>query len=157
MLSHLDQNNSPQMVNIEAKTNSQRRASAQSIVILPQELLALLEEGDVHTKKGPVFQTAKLAAIMAAKKTSDLIPLCHTILLEACDVRIDVDEKKQVVIECTVTTTGKTGVEMEALVGASTAALTIYDMCKALSHNIVIKETKLLEKTGGKNDFFQKR
>src|SRR5207245_629758 len=94
-----------------------------------------------------------IAGIMAAKKTGDLIPLCHPLGLDNCKIAIHLNEKKEVVIDCTATITAKTGVEMEALVGASIAALTIYDMCKALSHDIVIRETKLMEKTGGKRDF----
>ena len=104
------------------------------------------------TKKGPVFQTAILAGVMGAKKTSDLIPLCHPLGLEDCQVHIAV-EGHNIVIIATAVLTAKTGVEMEALTAASIAALTIYDMCKALSHEIVIKEIRLLEKTGGKKDF----
>jgi cyclic pyranopterin phosphate synthase len=106
-----------------------------------------------QTKKGPVFQTAIIAGIMAAKQTGGLIPLCHPLGLDSCDVSIALNEQQEVVIDCTASITAKTGVEMEALVGASIAALTVYDMCKALSHDIVIKETKLLSKTGGKRDF----
>jgi len=105
------------------------------------------------TKKGPVFQTANLAGIMAAKKTSDLIPLCHPLPISKCKIDIRLNDLNQVVISCTVKTTGKTGVEMEALTGASIAALTIYDMCKAFSHDIKIMETQLMEKKGGKTDF----
>lgn len=90
---------------------------------------------------------------MAAKKTGDLIPLCHPLGLDNCHITIRVNEQQEVEIDCTASVTARTGVEMEALVGASVAALTVYDMCKALSHDIVIKETKLLEKTGGKRDF----
>ena len=90
---------------------------------------------------------------MAAKKTGELIPLCHPLGLDNCDINISVNEDNEIVIDCTATVTAKTGVEMEALVGASMAALTIYDMCKAMSHDIVIKETKLMAKTGGKRDF----
>ena len=90
---------------------------------------------------------------MAAKKTGDLIPLCHPLGLDNCKIDISMNSIDEVVIDCTASITAKTGVEMEALVGASVAALTIYDMCKALSHDIVIKETKLIKKTGGKNDF----
>jgi len=110
-------------------------------------------EDDIQTKKGSVFQTAIIAGIMAAKKTGELIPLCHPLGLENCHVSIQVENENELHIECTASITAKTGVEMEALVGASIAALTVYDMCKALSHNIIIKETKLLRKTGGKNDF----
>ncbi|MFA6244223.1 MAG: cyclic pyranopterin monophosphate synthase MoaC, partial [Candidatus Hydrogenedentales bacterium] len=109
--------------------------------------------GDLQTKKGPVVQTAILAGIMAAKKTSELIPLCHAIALEDCAITIAFDANGELLIECRVVATHKTGVEMEALTGATVAALTVYDMCKALSHDIVIKETRLLEKHGGKSDY----
>jgi cyclic pyranopterin phosphate synthase len=92
---------------------------------------------------------------MAAKKTGELIPLCHPIGMENCQIEIKINDKKEVVIECLATVTAKTGIEMEAMTGASVAALTIYDMCKAFSHDIVIKETKLIQKTGGKKDFFR--
>ncbi|HEY3430769.1 MAG TPA: cyclic pyranopterin monophosphate synthase MoaC, partial [Cyclobacteriaceae bacterium] len=107
---------------------------------------------ELVTKKGSVFQTAILAGIMGAKKTADLIPLCHPLGLEDCQVRINVKNNK-IVIDTEAAITGKTGVEMEALTSASVAALTIYDMCKSLSHDIVIEEIKLMEKTGGKKDF----
>jgi cyclic pyranopterin phosphate synthase len=107
----------------------------------------------LQSKKGAVFQTAIVAGIMAAKKTGDLIPLCHPLGMDNCMINISLNEVDEVVIECTASITAKTGIEMEALVGASVAALTVYDMCKALSHDIVIKETKLISKTGGKRDF----
>jgi cyclic pyranopterin phosphate synthase len=99
-----------------------------------------------------VFQTAILAGIMAVKKTSDLIPLCHPLPVEKCGVDIRFNEKNEVEIICTAKVSSKTGVEMEALTGASVAALTVYDMCKGISHNMLIKEIKLLEKSGGKSD-----
>jgi len=151
--SHLDERGQPNMVDIGGKSVSRRTAVARSIVSLPAEVLEQLTNGDIQTKKGSVFQTAIIAGIMAAKKTGDLIPLCHPLGLDNCNIHIHLNEQQEVVIDCTATITAKTGVEMEALVGASIAALTIYDMCKALSHDIVIKETKLMEKTGGKRDF----
>ena len=150
---HLDAAGNPTMVDVGAKRITRRTAVARSIVVLEEEILLHFEKEDIQTKKGPVFQTAVLAGVMAAKKTGDLIPLCHPLGLENCQVHIYLNEKKEVVIECTASLTGKTGVEMEALTGASVAALTIYDMCKAFSHNIIIKETRLIEKTGGKKDF----
>ena len=144
------------MVDIGEKKISERMASARSIVLLPAKVLQKLSEGDIQTKKGSVFQTAIIAGIMAAKKTGELIPLCHALGLDNCKIDIQINKQHEVVIDCTANITAKTGVEMEALVGASIAALTIYDMCKALSHDIVIKETKLMEKTGGKNDFRRK-
>jgi len=153
VLNHLDENGRATMVDVSEKTVSHRTAVAQSVVWLPDEVLSQLEDGDLQTKKGSVFQTAIIAGIMAAKKTGELIPLCHPLGLDNCKVTINLNEKNEVLINCTASITAKTGVEMEALVGASIAALTIYDMCKALSHNIVIKETKLIAKTGGKRDF----
>lgn len=152
-LSHIDpENNSPAMVDVSDKLVTKRVARAQSIVVLGKEIMAELNGNDIQTKKGPVFQTAIIAGTMAAKKTSDLIPLCHPLALEDCKIEIKATGD-EVLIECTAVITSKTGVEMEALTGATVAALTIYDMCKALSHHIVIKETRLIEKTGGKSDF----
>jgi cyclic pyranopterin phosphate synthase len=151
--SHLDSNGNPAMVDVSDKAITSRTATAQSIVILTDEIIEQFTDGDIMTKKGPVFQTANLAGIMAAKKTSDLIPLCHPLPISKCKIDIHLDEQHQVLISCTVKTTGKTGVEMEALTGASIAALTVYDMCKAFSHDIRIVETQLMEKRGGKSDF----
>jgi cyclic pyranopterin phosphate synthase len=154
--SHLDAAGNPAMVDVSAKSQTKRTAIAQSIVVLGDEIMQHLSNGDIQTKKGPVFQTAIIAGTMGAKKTSDLIPLCHPLGLESCKFQIQVNEANEVVIQCTASLTGKTGVEMEALTGASVAALTIYDMCKAFSHDIVIKETRLISKTGGKSDFTSK-
>ncbi|RFP64767.1 cyclic pyranopterin monophosphate synthase MoaC [Hymenobacter lapidiphilus] len=152
-LTHLDASGQPAMVDVGTKTPTRRVAVARSRVVLGPEIMALVKEGDLPTRKGPVFQTAILAGIMGAKRTSELIPLCHPLGLDNCQVTIEPDGPDAVRIECTATLTGKTGVEMEALTGASVAALTIYDMCKALSHDIVIQETRLISKTGGKSDF----
>lgn len=141
------------MVDVGKKKITPRVAVAQSIVVLGDEIMDLLENEDIQTKKGPVFQTAIIAGIMASKKTSELIPLCHPLGLDDCKIDISITENRAVAITCTTKITSKTGVEMEALTGASVAALTIYDMCKAFSHHIIIKETKLLKKTGGKKDF----
>lgn len=151
--SHLNQSGDPTMVDVSEKKVTARTATARSIVVLDEEIISQLTNDDIHTKKGPVFQTAVLAGIMAAKKTSDLIPLCHPIGLDKCTIDIRVNESKEVEIWSTAKIASKTGVEMEALTAASVAALTIYDMCKGFSHNIVIKETRLIEKKGGKSDF----
>lgn len=150
---HLDANGNPAMVDIGDKPATRRSATAQAIVILNNAILDLLENDEIHTRKGPVFQTAILAGIMAAKKTGALIPLCHPLGLDNCQVSIRLNEVREVRILCTASITGKTGVEMEALTGAAVAALTIYDMAKAFSHEILIKEICLIEKTGGKRDF----
>lgn len=141
------------MVDVSEKIITHRTAIAQSIVVLPDEVLEKLIDEDIQTKKGSVFQTAIIAGIMAAKKTGELIPLCHPLGMDNCKIDIDINEQKELVIICTANVTAKTGIEMEALMGATISALTVYDMCKGLSHNIVIKEIKLLKKTGGKNDF----
>jgi cyclic pyranopterin phosphate synthase len=151
--SHIDARGNPNMVDVGSKNITKRIARARSIVVLGNEIMDLLENEEIHTKKGPVFQTAILAGIMASKKTSELIPLCHPLGLDKCHIDITINEKREVVIDCTATITAKTGVEMEALTGASVAALTIYDMCKAFSHDITIQETKLMAKSGGKRDF----
>ncbi len=153
MLSHLDKKNRPQMVNVGSKDSTERMARASAIIILPTEVANLFNEKDFKTKKGPVIDTAIIAGTMGAKKTSDLIPFCHQINLENCSVEVDWSGDNTLEIICTAVTTGKTGVEMEALTGASIAALTIYDMCKALSHHIKIQEIKLIAKSGGKSEF----
>lgn len=150
---HLDSSGNPSMVDVGEKTATKRLALARAIVVLSTEIMDRLEKEEIHTKKGPVFQTAIIAGVMAAKKTGELIPLCHPVGMENCQIQIQVNEAREVVIDCTASVTAKTGIEMEALTGASIAALTIYDMCKAFSHDILIKEIKLMEKTGGKKDF----
>jgi cyclic pyranopterin phosphate synthase len=157
MLTHLDARNRPQMVNVGGKPVTRRTAHAVAVVALPPELAALLRDGEIATKKGPVFQTAILAGTMGAKRTGELIPLCHPLPLEDCKIEIDsrapaADGSAEVEIHCRVLTHAKTGVEMEALTGATVAALTLYDMGKAVSRGIVIKEVRLLGKTGGKSD-----
>lgn len=151
-LSHVDEQNRPTMVDVSDKTATDREAHARAIVKLPAEVVAALDGDEISTRKGPVFATAIIAGVMAAKKTHELIPFCHPLGLEKCKITIDVDGQ-QAVIDCRCKVHHKTGVEMEALTGASVAALTIYDMCKAMSHDIVIGETRLISKTGGKQDF----
>lgn len=151
-LTHVDASGNPSMVNVSEKAMTKRTAKAQAIVKLGREIISLIRENELTTKKGPVFQTAILAGIMGAKKTSELIPLCHPLGLEDCQVTIQTEEEDIRIIS-TATLSARTGVEMEALTAAAVAALTIYDMCKAMSHEIVITEIKLLEKTGGKRDF----
>lgn len=151
--SHLDPVGNPTMVDVSNKAITQRLATAQSTLVLSPEIMDQLQNEEIHTKKGPVFQTAILAGIMAVKKTSELIPLCHPLPVTKCSVDISINENREVIITSTVKVDGKTGVEMEALTGATVAALTIYDMCKGFSHDILIKETKLIKKTGGKSDF----
>jgi len=159
-LSHINEDNQPTMVDVGDKAVTQRTATAQALITFPSGILPSLEsDGDqeLQSRKGPVFQTAILAGIMGAKKTSELIPLCHQIPLEDCSIDVQVAGADQLRIRCTARATHKTGVEMEALTGAAVAALTIYDMCKALTHHIVISEVRLLEKRGGKRDVHDPR
>ncbi|MCK6617568.1 MAG: cyclic pyranopterin monophosphate synthase MoaC [Cyclobacteriaceae bacterium] len=151
-LTHTDQSGNPQMVDVTDKPITKRTARARAIVEVGPSILKLIKQQELVTKKGPVFQTAILAGTMGAKKTADLIPLAHPIGLEDCTIRITTT-RNTIIIDSTVSVSGKTGVEMEALTAVSVAALTVYDMCKALSHNIIIKDIKLLEKTGGKKNF----
>ena len=153
MLSHMDKDGRPKMVDVAAKEVTHRTAHARALVRFPAEVAETLRGADAVTKKGPVFQTAIIAGVMAAKKTHDLIPFCHPLGLESCKLTIEFDDKDRAVIDCRVGVHHRTGVEMEALTGASIAALTVYDMCKALSHDIVIGDTRLIRKTGGKSDY----
>jgi cyclic pyranopterin phosphate synthase len=156
--SHIDASNRPRMVDVGGKRVTRRTAHAVAVVALPPALARRLEGGDIPGRKGPVFQAAVLAGIMGAKRTADLIPLCHPIPIEDCTVEISVRPRRRngwadVEIHCRASTRARTGVEMEALTGASVAALTLYDMAKAVSHGIVIREVRLLEKTGGRRDY----
>ena len=130
-------------------------AKAQAIVQLGKKIVEHMKGDELITRKGPVFQTAIIAGVMAAKRTHELIPFCHPLSLEDCKIRLTV-KKNRAIIDTETVITSKTGVEMEALTAASVAALTIYDMCKALSHNIIIEEVRLMAKSGGKKDFIRK-
>jgi cyclic pyranopterin phosphate synthase len=154
MFTHLDAQNRPTMVNVGDKPVTKRTAHAVAIVSLPAELAAVLRDGEITTKKGAIFHAAVLAGVMGAKKTAELIPLCHPLALDDCQIEIKPDrDRAEVEIHCRVQTHGKTGVEMEALTGATVAALTLYDMAKAVSPAMVIKQIRLLEKTGGTHDY----
>ena len=152
MFSHVDENDRPSMVDVSGKGVTKRTAVAEARVRFPAPVADALREAGFATSKGPVFHTAIVAGVMAAKRTHELIPFCHPLGIENCRIEIDMDEGDEAVIRCSVTVHHRTGVEMEALTGASIAALTVYDMCKALSHEIVIAETRLIEKQGGKRD-----
>lgn len=142
------------MVDVGHKLATARSATAQARVRFPPDVAAALTANGFNTAKGPVFHTAIIAGTQAAKRTHELIPFCHPLGIEKCKVEI-VMQNDEAIVTCTVGVHHKTGVEMEALTGASLAALTIYDMCKALSHDIVISETRLIEKRGGKTDVSQ--
>jgi len=150
-LTHIDKQNNPTMVDVSGKKITKRTATATTAVIFPEEVKSYFQGNELVTKKGPVYHTAIIAGVMAAKKTHELIPFCHPIAIENCKIDIQTNTQGNAEITCTVSLHHKTGVEMEALTGASVAALTIYDMCKALSHNIEITATKLIKKTGGKS------
>jgi cyclic pyranopterin phosphate synthase len=151
--SHIGDKNQPKMVNVGDKEVTKRKAMARAEMYLGTEIIGLFSNNEIVTKKGPVFQTAIIAGIQAVKKTPDLIPMCHPLQINAVDIDIKIIDKEYIEIFCSVEIDGKTGVEMEALTGVSVASLTIYDMCKSISQNMVIKEIKLLEKTGGKSDY----
>ena len=151
-LSHVDSSNRPRMVDVGAKAVTARVALAEAIVRFPRDVAEALREGGLRSRKGPVIDTAIVAGTMAAKRTHELIPFCHPLAIERCRLEAEFVSDSELAIRCEVAITHKTGVEMEALTGAGVAALTVYDMCKALSHEIVIERVRLLEKSGGKRD-----
>jgi cyclic pyranopterin phosphate synthase len=145
-LTHVDEGNRPAMVDVGDKAVTTRTAKARAIVIFPPDA-APARDQELTTKKGPVFDTAIVAGVMAAKRTHDLIPFCHPLPIESVKLTIEWGKAGEVVIECAVRATHKTGVEMEALTGASVAALTIYDMCKAIDKAMIIEGIRLISKT----------
>lgn len=149
--SHLTANSSPTMVDVGDKAVTRRTAVAESRVQLPSAVADALRANGLQSPKGPVFDTAIVAGIMGAKRTHELIPFCHPLGIEHCGITIELDGATAV-IRCTVSVHHKTGVEMEALTGASIAALTIYDMVKSASQDITITATRLVSKRGGKSD-----
>ena len=149
---HIDAAGNPKMVDVSEKKITRRTARARASIRVSQDIIDQIKNNELITKKGPVFQTAIIAGVMGAKQTANLIPFCHPLGLEDCQVRISVVDDR-IIIDTEAIITAKTGVEMEAMTAASIAALTIYDMCKALSHDIILEEIKLMEKTGGKKDF----
>lgn len=151
-LSHINQQGEATMVDVSAKTVSSRVAIASGWVVFPEDVFKTLKQDQFNNKKGSIIQTAVIAGIQAVKKTADLIPLCHQLALSK--IQIDIQPKDNYLeIVCTVKCNERTGVEMEALTGVSVSALTIYDMCKALSHEIVIDKIQLNHKSGGKSEY----
>jgi cyclic pyranopterin phosphate synthase len=149
-LSHMDESGRPRMVDIGGKSDTVRQAVAKGLVRMQPATFRLIQEGG--TAKGDVLSVAQLAGTMAAKRTPDLIPLCHPILLEDIDIKFSPDEKTSTIeITATVKSSGKTGVEMEALTATAVAALTIYDMCKAVDRGMKIDVIRLVKKSGGKS------
>ena len=151
-LTHLSPQQQPTMVNVGDKVATQRVAEAEARLRLPAVVARALQRSGHRTGKGPVFDTAIIAGVQAAKRTSELIPFCHPLPLDHCAIEITAAPVGTITIRCRVETHHRTGVEMEALTGAAVAALTIYDMCKALSHQIRIERVRLLSKTGGKRE-----
>ena len=150
--SHLNEKNNPKMVNVSDKKITKRTAIAKATMFLGEEIISHFNNDELITKKGPVFQTAIIAGIQGVKKTSEIIPMCHPLLINGVDINIHVINFEHIEVLCEVIIEGKTGVEMEALTGVNITCLTIYDMCKSISQDIIIKEVKLVEKTGGKSD-----
>ena len=145
------------MVDVSAKRASLREATARASVIFPPDVAKTLRARDMHSSKGSIVDAAIIAGTMAAKRTHELIPFCHPLAIERCSFDVEFVSDTELAIRCTVAITHKTGVEMEALTGATVAALTVYDMCKALSHEIAIAEVRLLDKSGGKRRVKQGR
>jgi len=154
-LSHLDEKGRAKMVDVTAKADTCREAVARGAVSMQPETLALIQRGAVH--KGDVLAVAQVAGVIAAKKTPDLIPMCHPLLLTGVEIEFQIDEvNSQVLIQATARLTGKTGVEMEALTAVSVAALTIYDMCKAVDKGMSIHDIRLVTKSGGKSGEYRR-
>ena len=149
-LSHVDAAGRPAMVDVSEKAVTARGAKAECLVAFPEAIAAQLKKTGLSTAKGPVIDTAIIAGTMAVKRTHELIPFCHPLPIDGCRFDISWVDGTRLRIDCSVRTTHRTGVEMEALTGVTVAALTVYDMCKALSHEIVIGPAKLTGKRGGK-------
>jgi len=156
-LTHLDARDRPTMVDVGDKQVTQRAALAEARVRLPAGVARALRSSGHRSKKGPVFDTAIIAGVQAAKRTHELIPFCHPLPIESCQIEIEQRGRGVLVVRCRVSVHHRTGVEMEALTGAAVAALTIYDMCKALSHDIEIQSLRLLSKSGGRRPFARAR
>ena len=155
--SHINKSNQPKMVDVGLKQESRRVARAQALIKVSNELYEAIENSalgnEFHSAKGPVFQTAIIAGIQGVKQCANLIPMCHPLAISGVDIKINANKNQEIKIICEVKVEGKTGVEMEALMGANIAALTVYDMCKAVDPYMVVRELKVLEKQGGKRDF----
>ena len=152
-LTHLDERGRPAMVDVSGKAVTARQALAQCRVRFPADVAAQLRGSGLRSAKGAIVDTAVIAGTMAVKRTHELIPFCHPLPIDGVRIDIDWQGERELRIDCLVRTTHRTGVEMEALTGATVAALTVYDMCKALSHAIVLGPAKLVGKRGGKRDF----
>ena len=153
-LSHVDKQGKSRMVDVGDKAVTRRTATAQATICFTPEVYQTLQQTQLTSAKGSIIDTANIAGIMAAKRTAELIPMCHPLPINFCQLEFNqVDQDNSLIIQAEVRVNHKTGVEMEALTAASVAALTVYDMCKALSHDIHINDLHLVQKTGGKSDF----
>lgn len=150
VLSHVDADGRPRMVDVGDKPATRREAVAEVRVRFPEAVAQALRDGGLRSAKGPVVDTAIVAGTLAVKRTHELIPFCHPLPVDGVRIEAEFISTTELALRCAVTVTHRTGVEMEALTGASVAALTVYDMCKALSHEIVIAELRLLDKSGGR-------
>ncbi len=152
---HLDNDGRVKMVDVSEKDITQRKAIAGGEITMEPSTLRMIKEGNI--KKGAVLETARIAGVMGAKKTSELIPMCHPLLLSSIKVDFDIDFEDKIKIKAEVKNSGQTGVEMEALTAVNTAALTIYDMCKAVDRSMTINDVKLLYKSGGKSGTYERK
>lgn len=152
---HLDKDGRVKMVDVSEKDITQRKAIAGGEITMKPSTLRMIKEGNI--KKGAVLETARIAGVMGAKKTSELIPMCHPLLLSSIKVDFDIDFEDKIKIKAEVKNSGQTGVEMEALTAVNTAALTIYDMCKAVDRSMTINDVKLLYKSGGKSGTYERK
>ncbi|AVQ40399.1 cyclic pyranopterin monophosphate synthase MoaC [Clostridium botulinum] len=154
-LTHINKQGRAKMVDVGSKGDTEREAIAYGYVNMKRETLNKIKEGTIS--KGDVLSVAQVAGIMAAKNTPNIIPMCHPIMINGCDINFHFDfENNNIDITCSVKNTGKTGVEMEALTAVTVAALTIYDMCKAVDREMIISDVKLMKKDGGKSGLFQR-
>mgnify|MGYP001003481324 FL=1 len=155
-LTHINDQGRAKMVDVSSKEETLREAEAYGSVYMKRETLNRIKEGTI--KKGDVLSVAQVAGIMASKKTSDIIPMCHPIMISGCDINFNLSfEENKVEITATVKTTGKTGVEMEALTAVAAAGLTIYDMCKAIDREMIVSDIMLMKKSGGKSGIFERK
>ncbi|AKN30734.1 molybdenum cofactor biosynthesis protein MoaC [Clostridium carboxidivorans P7] len=154
-LTHINDEGRAKMVDVSEKNDTEREAIAKGSIYMKEETLKRINDGGI--KKGDVLSVAQVGAIMGAKNTSHIIPMCHPIMISGCDIRFNLDfENLKIDIEAVARTVGKTGIEMEALTAVSVAALTIYDMCKAIDRGMVISDIMLMRKSGGKSGVFQR-
>ncbi|HBC30725.1 MAG TPA: cyclic pyranopterin monophosphate synthase MoaC [Clostridiales bacterium] len=155
-LTHINDQGRAKMVDVSSKEETLREAEAYGSVYMKRETLNRIKEGTI--KKGDVLSVAQVAGIMASKKTSDIIPMCHPIMISGCDINFNLNfDENKVEITATVKTTGQTGVEMEALTAVAAAGLTIYDMCKAIDREMIVSDIMLMKKSGGKTGVFERK